>query len=294
MRENILIKTNTLGQVLQWKYDGLKLKEIAEKLKNEFNVNVSVQQISHILVNIKTQKDIEQKEKTAQDVLYENRIEVIKMKKERYIYSAIAKRFGVKETDVIEFLSKRKRLTPEQHREILYKYSQGATAQEIADEFGVNVRSIESILSKQKVLTTSTRVMARVNQNKGKEGDNDLFDPDICKEFIKFINTIQSRYEYCKEDIQKFDNVRNDIYHRLEMCDIGQEEQLSLLNQIKESSVERRQLKDFMEKAQPIIDFMSDEDNKRVLQSFANIVGMVVNNIKKMDTRVYFLREEEK
>lgn len=44
---------------------------------------------------------------------------------------------------------------------------------------------------------------------------------------------------------------------------------------------------------QPIIEFLNDEDNKKVIQAFGNVVGMTVNNIKKLDTRVYFLREEE-
>ena len=77
------------------------------------------------------------------------------------------------------------------------------------------------------------------------------------------------------------------------MCDLTQEQQLDLLNEIKEKSLERRKIKDFIEVVQPIIEFLNDEDNKKVIQAFGNVVGMTVNNINKLDTRVYFLREEE-
>ena len=43
----------------------------------------------------------------------------------------------------------------------------------------------------------------------------------------------------------------------------------------------------------PIIEFLNDKKKKKVIQAFGNVVGMTVNNIKKLDTRVYFLREEE-
>lgn len=298
MRENILVKTNTLPQVLQWSDEGVTQREIVNILKDEYNIKVSQSQISNILKQVKgatpvMAHTIESTEQNAQDILYANRQEVVRMKRDFYINSAIAKKFGVKESDVIEFLRKRKKLTPEQHREILFKYSQGIEPQEIADDFGVNIKTIETILSRNKVLTTSPQVMAKVKDKKEEEIRNELYDPNVCKDFIKFINNIQTRYQYCNDDIQSFDNTRNDIYHKLEMCDLTQEEQLKLLNQIKEKSVERRKIKDFIEVVQPIIDFLNNEDNKKVIQAFGNVVGMTVNNIKKLDTRVYFLREEE-
>lgn len=298
MRENILVKTNTLADVMQWHYDGATQMEIVKRLQDEFGVKVSQSQISNILRQANETKPMVVKvkvntEPSAQDILYANRQEVVRMKREFYINSAIAQRFGVKESDVIEFLSKRKKLTPEQHREILYKYSQGAEPEDIANEFGVNIKTIETILSKNKVLTTSPQVMAKVKEKQDEEIKTELYDPAICKDFIKFINNIQTRYKYYNDDMQGFDNTRNDIYHKLEMCDLTQEQQLDLLNEIKEKSLERRKKKDFMEVVQPIIEFLNDEDNKKVIQAFGNVVGMTVNNIKKLDTRVYFLREEE-
>lgn len=298
MRENILVKTNTLANVIQWHYDGATQMEIVKRLQDEFGVKISQSQISNILKRAKettpmVAKIKESTEPSAQDILYANRQEVVRMKREFYINSAIAKKFGVKESDVIEFLSKRKKLTPEQHREILYKYSQGAEPEDIANEFGVNIKTIETILSKNKVLTTSPQVMAKVKEKQDEEIKTELYDPAICKDFIKFINNIQTRYKYYNDDLQGFDSTRNDIYHKLEMCDLSQDEQLELLNQIKEKSVERRKIKDFIEVTRPIIEFLNDEDNRKVIQAFGNVVGMTMNNLKKLDTRVYFLREEK-
>lgn len=175
----------------------------------------------------------------------------------------------------------------------MFKHSQGVEPQQIADEYGVSVKSIEAILSKNKVLTTSPQVMAKAKEKQDEEIETELYDPAVCKDFIKFINNIQTRCQYYNDDLQGFDSTRNDIYHKLEMCDLSQDEQLELLNQIKEKSVERRKIKDFIEVTRPIIEFLNDEDNKKVLQAFGNVVGMTMNNLKKLDTRVYFLREEE-
>lgn len=96
MRENILVKTNTLANVIQWHYDGATQMEIVKRLQDEFGVKISRSQISNILKQARETMPMvvkvkESTEPNAQDILYANRQEVIKMKREFYINSAIAK-----------------------------------------------------------------------------------------------------------------------------------------------------------------------------------------------------------
>lgn len=53
MRENILVKTNTLADVIQWHYDGATQMEIVKRLQDEFGVKISQSQISNILKRAK-------------------------------------------------------------------------------------------------------------------------------------------------------------------------------------------------------------------------------------------------
>lgn len=304
MKESKLVTLGYMPAIVQMRYDGKTLQQIVDWLKSEHGYETSVQIVSHQLLKLKDKMKEETKQQqplpekpvvSPQDILYENRKEVIRMKKEFYLNSSIAKAFDVKESDVEEFLSKRKKLSSQDHRDIIYKYSQGYTPQEIADEYGVNVKSVELILSKNNVLTTSPLVMSKLN-NKNEEKElsvkTELYDPSIAKNFIKFINNIELRYNMYKQDVEKFDNVRNDIYHTLELNNVSQEEQLELLDKIKQTSIERRELKDFIEVVTPIIEFLQDENNKKVIATFSNIAGRVVNNMKKMSNRVYFIRED--
>lgn len=304
MKESKLVTLGYMPAIVQMRYDGKTLQQIVDWLKSEHGYETSVQIVSHQLLKLKDKMKEETKQQqplpekpvvSPQDILYENRKEVIRMKKEFYLNSSIAKAFGVEESDVEEFLSKRKKLSSQDHRDIIYKHSQGYTPQEIADEYGVNVKSVELILSKNNVLTTSPLVMSKLN-NKNEEKElsvkTELYDPSIAKNFIKFINNIELRYNMYKQDVEKFDNVRNDIYHTLELNNVSQEEQLELLDKIKQTSIERRELKDFIEVVTPIIEFLQDENNKKVIATFSNIAGRVVNNMKKMSNRVYFIRED--
>lgn len=294
--------------VVQLRYNGKKLHEIADILYKEKGFSTTVQKLSNVLIKVEkdaqknkntqidkdSQENVEvaQQEPSAQDILYDNRVEVIKMYKEHYLYSAIAKAFNVKENDVIEFLSKRKKLNSDDYRQMAYMYSCGKSAQEIADYFGVNVRSIEDYLDKHGILTTSTQVISKLKENANNEEIDTAVTPRIVKDFVNFIHTIRVRYNNAIDDLQLQDNIRNNIYHELEMQEQDEAEQLDMLNRIKKVSLTRRELKDFIEIIQPLIDFLDDPRNKSVVENLGNISARIMNTLTKNENRVYFVKEE--
>lgn len=304
------ITNDMIIEAIQLKYKGKTLANIKDYFLQKYNIDVAIQTISAAI--LRTQKKLQPVDKQPvnsqstennniitspqdpQDILYENRKEVTRMKKEGYINYTIAQHFGVKEEDVIEFLSKRRKISPEDKRDILYRYSQGEDINHIANIYSINSKTVETLLNNSgKVITTSSQVMSKIAKNKEDEFKNETFDPSVIKNFINFINTVQYKYDYCLESMEKFNNVRNDIYHKLELDDIDTEEQLKLLEKIKETSVERREMKDFVEIVEPLIKFMNVPENKKSIATLANISGMISNKVKSMNTRVYFLREEE-
>ena len=186
------------------------------------------------------------------------------MKKERYANFAIAEHFGVKVDDVEDFFNKRKVITKEQYMDIIKRGQLGDSAKQIAERYGLAEYSVQLILDKAGVLTTSSRVLAKAKEDFEAEKVEEVsqFSPAIIKEFTKFINTLQYKYDFAQEQIKKFDNTRNDIYHLLELEEQSELEQLELLAKIKKSGIERREYKDFITLVEPLIDFIQDDKNE--------------------------------
>ena len=286
MRIGILEKNNLLEYVKELQNNGATIEEIQEQLKNEKGLDVSKFIITNALAKCKSE---------AQDILYTNRVDIIRMRRHEFCSNIeIAQKFGVSEEDVDKFFKMRKRLSPEQHREIIYKFSQGKTYEEIADEYGVNPRSIEALVKKAGVITTSPRVMGNLvakNEEEMRKAVEEVYDPQVVKDFTHLIDNIKLRYDIYTQDLDKFNDVRNDIYHQLELGDTSVDEQLKMLDKIKATSVERRKMKDFIEATQPLIDFLNE--NSKVIASLENVAGRIMNNLQKMETRVYFVRNME-
>lgn len=287
--------------ILQHRYNGHTYSQICGEIEKEFGVRLSLMSIKYTLDKIQksVKSEIEQPEetqeetpKTEEEILYENRYEVVRMKKEHYINYAIAKQFGVSEQSVIDFLSRRRKFTPQEYRDIIHRYSSGDSIDKIAAIYNVNSLSIERLVSKNKTITTSPLVASRIKEEPDEEIE-DIYDPAVVKQFTKFIQTVQYKYKDCVEKIEKFDNVRNDIYHKLELQETSQEEQLALLDKIKQASVERRELKDFIEVVEPLIQFLDVESNKKTVATLANIAGRICNSLENNKNRVYFVREED-
>lgn len=291
-----LLEPEVAQQLLQWEIEGITKPKMPELLKKEFNISVSHPTVYKFFEIINTQAVAKEKpeEKSAYDILYENRQEVVQMKKERYANFVIAEHFGVKVDDVEDFFNKRKVITKEQHMDILKRGRLGDSAKQIAEIYGLAEYSVQLILDKAGVLTTSSRVLAKAKEDFEAEKVEEVsqFSPAIIKEFTKFINTLQYKYDFAQEQIKKFDNTRNDIYHLLELEEQNELEQLELLSKIKKSSIERREYKDFVALVQPLIDFIQDDKNKKMLATLTNIAGRICNNMDKLENRVYFLREE--
>lgn len=311
MGKSKLFKDGIMEKVMEWHNEGKSLKEITVLLEYNCKIKVtpmtvknSIDKYKQLYIKVEKQPEaaeepeiIEESKLTAQEILYENRNEVIKMYKSFAFKTEIADRFGVEVADVQEFLSKRKKINPNQYKGIICKYAQGKTFEEIADEYEVHRDTIEKIIKKS---VGNSPVIARVVKKAEEEKveqepsfEEDKYSLNVVKDFIKFIKGIEGKYYYYLEEIEKLTNTRNDIYHKLEIMDADESEQLKILEQIKQSSIDRREHKDFCDLAQPIIVFLEDNNNKKVISTLCSIAGEMVNKAKSMESRVYFLRESE-
>lgn len=289
MKQSILITSGAIDDVLQWRYDGKTLQEISELLWTKKGIKMAYQSIWSVLKTLEKQN---QKKEDAQDILYKNRKDILKLKREKfYTNAAIALKYGVNEKEVEEFLSKRKKLSGDDYRDILYKSSKGISANDIADEYGVNIKTIESILSKNKVISPSPIVTSKYLKEK-ENLINQSYDPEIIKNFSNFITLLQVKYKEALEELDNCNKTRNDMYHQIEMSALTQEESLKILSKIQNISLERRELKDFVELLEPLVSFLDVPENKRVLLSLCNIGEKIMSQKEKLKNRVYFIKGE--
>lgn len=291
MKQSILITSGAIGDVLQWRYDGKTYQEISDLLLKEKGIKMAYQSIWAVVEKLKIKK---QEKVDAQEILYNNRKDVTRMKREFYSNLGIANKFGVTEQDVEEFLSKRRRLSRDDYRDIREKwYVAKVPIEVIADEYGINSKTVEQIINKQKVITSSPIVKSRYDEIQ-KEALDKKYSIDTAKDFMDLIHTIGKRYEDALNEIDNYNNIRNNIYHQLELSEGTQEEKLEMLNKIQTISTDRRELKNFVETVKPLVDFLQIEKNKKVFTDLARILNDITLNKEKLEKRVYFVRDEDK
>ena len=292
--------------ILKYIKDGVEKKETGlsmfEKLKAN-NIDITKQTVYYYINKIKKEQEETQAKPTIRvftreerqakvrktyhtpaERLYYARGNIIDLKNRGYTDANIAEIYHVQESDVADFFEKRKYVSPEQYREIVYKVSRGATLEDLATEYGVSEYTIRKMLQSNKPF-----ISKEIEQDGETEYELDL---DVAKNFIKFINTLMT-YKTIRTDVaEKLDAQRQDIFHELEMCDLPQEEKLAMLDKIAEIGRRRREAKDYNKIFEPVHEFLADEDNLNIIKLFANRVAEAINKFKDLDTRVYFIRGE--
>jgi hypothetical protein len=94
-------------------------------------------------------------------------------------------------------------------------------------------------------------------------------------EFLNFVSTTQSHHKFCTEEMKKQEQLTQDFLHSLELDDLKRDERSKLATKLAINRKDRRYYKDRVEELQPIVDFFSDPQNKKVLDKLTNVLGQV-------------------
>ena len=277
-----LIEENELSTFLQLLNNGKSQKELADIYKT--SQPVICQTIKKIKSTNTQQVEPPQEEikKTPYEILYENRFQIVEWRKQGVYKAEIAKRMGVTDKDVFDFFDKRTRLTGKQIKEIKIAYSNGKSVEAIANQYNSPVETIKKICKATLVSTTNSEISEDI-----------IVDLGCVSEFCKYLQQLQYKVKYTNEDETKIEHKIQDLLHKIEMDDCSDDEALDMVQQIKELRQQRRECKDFLNLVSPIIEFLEQEDNYKVLKDLANIAGRVNNNAYKLNDRIYFLRTKE-
>lgn len=277
-----LIAENRLAEFLQMVQDGESQQSIADFF------GVAQPMVCRALKKIKEQQNTEEQPispaKTPYEILYENRKEVVRLKREGKYNVEIAQIMGVSDKDVFDFFEKRVKLTPKQVKEIKLAVDEGKSLESIAQIYGTSTETIKGICKSTIVSTQETTEVQ----------DETIADLDCIAKFWQFLHQVETKSTISAADESKIDKEIQDLLHKIEMEDCTEEESLRIIERIKELRQERRTCKDYLSLVAPILEFLKDDTNAKCLKTLANIAGRVNNKAKQMQNRIYFMRTREK
>ena len=282
-----LIQENKLQEFIQKANDGMSYRKLAE----EFDTSKST--IQTTLMKLKEEKPqtketpVEEKKeptKSAYDILYENRRQVVEWRKQGVYNVEIAKRMGVSDKDVFDFFDKRTKLTPKQISDIKKTYTNGKTIEAIAHQYNTHPETIKKIC----------RAVVVAEEKTLNEGQEDIFvDLNCIKEFQQFLKQVEYKINWTTEEHNKVDKEISDIMHKIELENYSDEDGMEMLAKIKELRQHRRECKEYLTLIQPLQNFLTEQKNTDTLKMLTNIAGNINNKAKASQNRIYYLRTKE-
>lgn len=120
---------------------------------------------------------------------------------------------------------------------------------------------------------------------------------EYLTEFLNFVTEAQSHYRFCSDEVNNQDKLTQDYLHSLELDDLKRDERSKIATKLAINRKDRRYYKDRVEELQPIVDFFTDPQNKKVLDKLTNILGACRKAENYHKDRIYIpkvLKEKQK
>lgn len=277
-----LIESNRLGEFIQLRYDGKTQRQLAKLFGTSQSViSTTLNKIEN--ENKKKEEDLPEPLPTPYEILYKNRRQVVALRKQGYLNVEIAKMMGVSDKDVFDFLDKRKKLTPQQIKEIKALYDKGKPVEYIANLYETSINTIK-VLCKATLSSTTENTQVQ---------DETITELDCISKFHQYLHQIETKAENVKNEETKIEGELQDLLHKIEIDDCSEEEGLEILKRIKVVRQHRRECKDFLLLVSPILELLKDDTIAKALKQLVNVCGRVNNKAHDLDNRIYFLRTKE-
>lgn len=120
---------------------------------------------------------------------------------------------------------------------------------------------------------------------------------EYLTEFLNFVTEAQSHYRFCSDEVNNQDKLTQDYLHSLELDDLKRDERSKIATKLAINRKDRRYYKDRVEELQPIVDFFTDPQNKKVLDKLTNVLGACRKAENYHKDRIYIpkvLKEKQK
>ena len=116
---------------------------------------------------------------------------------------------------------------------------------------------------------------------------------ESISEFLDFLRISESKYHFCVEKVDYYNRLREDDIHDIELSAMNYKERAKFATAMRKHLLNRRKYKDEIAILKPLIDFMADPTNKRVIDKLTQTLGAVRKEEKHLETRTYNRRVKE-
>ncbi len=106
-------------------------------------------------------------------------------------------------------------------------------------------------------------------------------------QYINFLRSCVKEYEYYLSLLHDEEKRRTDLLHALEMEKSGYQERCKISTKLRRCLLQRRQYKDIVEELTPIADFLSQPQNKGLLDKISHVLGETRKAERYHENRAY-------
>lgn len=127
--------------------------------------------------------------------------------------------------------------------------------------------------------------------------DTDVVYSVVIKQLIEAFEDARREYDRCYNRVNDIDYLTQDYLHKLELEDLDYASRAKVATAISKSRKERRKCKDRVEVLQPLMDYLTSEKGKTMLNLLKEVLGKTRKAEERHEKRVYAnrrLEEEEK
>lgn len=107
---------------------------------------------------------------------------------------------------------------------------------------------------------------------------------------LSLMQTLEMRYQANFSGVHEQDLITQDLLHKLELEQNNAVQLVQLAKQLKECRQTRRLMKDEIDRIQPLMDFMQDDQNKKAIHQLSAALGRMRIVSDMQSKRVYHPR----
>lgn len=113
---------------------------------------------------------------------------------------------------------------------------------------------------------------------------------ECLSEFCKFCNEVDQAYTYNYNEVNRLDQKTQDYLHILELKASNYKERAKVATKLSRCRQERRELKDFLEDAQNLVNFLRSDKGASLMKSLSAVIGNTRKAEEYHKTREYKFR----
>lgn len=116
----------------------------------------------------------------------------------------------------------------------------------------------------------------------------------FIKSLIDKLEDARKEFDYCYSKVNDLDYVTQDYLHKLELEDLDYSERAKVATKIAKARKERRKCKNRAEELQPLVDYLTSDKGKTMLNSLREVLGKTRKAEDRQKNRTYTNRRLDK